>query len=87
MSDKQKQVEVVITEHDVECFTQLLDGGESFTWSYNGVDITFTNVENKVEQLRSEIASLKEHMRVCGSGSREVRELHALEDELSDWLN
>ena len=87
MSDKEKQVEVVITEHDLEAFLRLVDGGESFTWTFNGVDITFTNVESKVEQLRSDIANLKEHMRLCGSGSKEVRELHALEDELSDWLN
>ncbi len=80
-----KKIRIHITENDVhELFTPLIDDGESFTWSIDGVEVEFVSTEHIKEELRNQIKGLKQSMEHAGVGSKDIRLLHALEDELAD---
>tara|TARA_R100000995_G_scaffold78172_1_gene48642 strand:- start:75 stop:215 length:141 start_codon:yes stop_codon:yes gene_type:complete len=44
-----KGITIPISEHDVELFESLVNGGESFTWSFDGVDVIFVKDEGDEE--------------------------------------
>ena len=80
-----KKIRIHITENDVhELFTPLIDDGESFTWSIDGVEVEFVSTEHRKEEVRNQIKGLKQSMEHAGAGSKDIRLLHALEDELAD---
>lgn len=83
-----KQIEIVLTDEDTDILSAIVDDEESepVTWTYDGVDITFVGHHWKVKQLREQIRHKKQHMSVCGYGSRDTRELQSLEDELYDLV-
>ena len=79
-----KKIRIHITEHDVENFTQLIEDGQSFEWSVDGVKIEFVSTEHRKEEVRNQIKGLKQSMEHAGVGSKDIRLLHALEDELAE---
>ena len=56
-----KKIRIHITENDVhELFTPLIDDGESFTWSIDGVEVEFVSTEHRKEEVRNQIKGLKQ---------------------------
>jgi hypothetical protein len=78
------RVNVGISEYDIDLFRELVQDGKPFTWSFDGVEITFFSVEHKRDELLNEIAGLKQSMEHAGAGSKDIRLLHSLESELED---
>lgn len=80
-----KQIEVVLTEEDIDIFSAIVDEeSEPVTWTYDGVDITFVGHDWKVKQLLGAIAGLREYMRVAGTDKQSRLALQTLEDSLAD---
>ena len=80
-----KKIRIHITENDVhELFTPLVDEGQSFTWSIDGVEVEFVSNEHRKQELRNEIKGLTQSMIHAGVSTKDIRLLHALEDELAD---
>lgn len=77
-------IDVGITEHDIEYFQELVEDGEPFTWSFGGIQITFFSTEHKRDELLNQITGLKQSMEHAGVGSKDIRLLHALENQLED---
>ena len=46
--------------------------------------IEFVSIEHRKEEVRNQIKGLKQSMEHAGVGSKDIRLLHALEDELAD---
>ena len=42
-----KRITIPISMHDIELFLELVDGGYSFSWNFDGVDITFVKQEEE----------------------------------------
>lgn len=77
-------VDIPITEHDVECFQELIYSGEPFTWTFDSVEIHFFSREHKKEELENQITGLKQSMEVAGYGSKDTRLLQSLYNQLGD---
>ena len=78
------RIDIGITEYDVDCFQELIEDGKPFTWSFDGIEITFFSSEHKRDELLNEIKGLKQSMEHAGVGSKDIRLLHALENQLED---
>lgn len=78
------RIDIGITEHDVDCFQELTEDGKPFTWSFGAIKITFFSSEHKRDELLNEIKELKQSMEHAGVGSKDIRLLHALENQLED---
>ena len=79
-----KHITVPITEEDIEMFQQLIEDGEPFYWTIGEVEMEFISNEHKKEQLVNQITGLKQSMEHAGVGSKDIRLLHALENQLED---
>jgi len=42
-----KRITLPISEHDIELFKELVDGGDSFYWHFDGVDVHFVKQEEE----------------------------------------
>ena len=79
-----KYITVPITEHDIEMFQQLIEDGEPFYWTIGEVEMEFVSQEHKKEQLLKRLTGLKQSMKHAGVGSKDIRLLHSLENQLED---
>ena len=43
----QDRLTIPISEHDIELFKELVDEGDSFSWNFDGVDVTFVKQEEE----------------------------------------
>ena len=47
------KITIPISEHDIELFEQLVSGGDTFSWNFDGVDVTFVKEENVERVIES----------------------------------
>ena len=48
-----KRITIPINEYDIELFEQLVSGGDTFSWNFDGVDVTFVKEENVERVIES----------------------------------
>jgi len=82
---KLKHIKVNITEHDVDTyFKHLLETGHEFSWSIDGVVVEFVSTEHKKRELQNQIDALKDSMEHTGYGSKDLRILASLYQQLEE---
>ena len=42
-----ERITIPISEYDIELCEQLVSGGDSFSWNFDGVDVTFVKQEEE----------------------------------------
>ena len=42
-----ERITIPISEHDIELFEQLVSGGDTFSWNFDGVDVHFVKQEEE----------------------------------------
>ena len=82
---KFRNITVKITEHDIDTyFKHLLETGHEFTWTIDGINIEFVSTEHKKSELQSQIDALKNSMEHTGYGSKDLRHLASLVQQLEE---
>ena len=80
-----KNITVTITEHDADTyFKNLLETGEEFTWTVDNVNVKFVSTAHKKSELRNRIDGLKDSMEHTGYGSKDLRILASLYQQLEE---